>query len=205
MKEVFSKVCLSSEGNGRLSAQKSRNIFSYESLNEVEDKQWSLAVELPLHGEEVLVLNWADAANEQVSMEGEFYSRILAQLHNSPKLKSLMKVFLLKTGQIINAQSMMQKDEANFVCQQTEFDAYKEIRSGQCTQKGSKFSFDWKLSEKEFEITISIADSYIYSIKFFNSKDTYYGNVDASLIRVKTKAKLFSLKLFLSTCTASPA
>lgn len=46
---------MTGEGKGRLGFEKQQHLFSYDSLLK-EGKDWVLAVTIPLHGEEVLIL-----------------------------------------------------------------------------------------------------------------------------------------------------
>lgn len=53
------KVCLSSEGKGRLVVGNKKYVFAYDSALEEERAQWKLALHFPLRKAEVFELDWS--------------------------------------------------------------------------------------------------------------------------------------------------
>lgn len=161
-----------------------------------------MALELPLHGEEVLSLNWSGALEDKAQLDGDFYRRILFELKNKPQAKSLMKVFLLKTAQIIAARESLVKNTQNFKCEQAKYDQYKDEKVGTCAQSKNNFNFQWFIGKNYFELEIPIATRYIYKIRFQNLNNQFFSEMNATLLQRDSGKNLFSLKLFLESCTA---
>ncbi len=74
--EFLKKICLSGSGKGRLEFLSEKYRFSYDSSNDIKEKRWTLAVNVPLLGEEVVELNYVKAAEENVQVNGAFYERL---------------------------------------------------------------------------------------------------------------------------------
>ncbi len=80
------KICLSSEGKGRLTVGNNKYIFSYESALDTEEALWQLALNFPLHKTEMFKLDW--------SVKGKV------------KFTSSIEQRILKENQDINPQSL---------------------------------------------------------------------------------------------------
>ena len=93
-------VCLNSEGRGRIAVSGQTFLFQYESVNNIQKKEWGIGVALPLGGDEALFMNYKDAFLNRVRLSGPFYQRILGSL-NRPGQRRLLKQFLVVWGKIL--------------------------------------------------------------------------------------------------------
>ena len=57
-------LCLTGQGKGRLEYSRRRHVFNYESLWEPGKSQWSLALSLPLIGQELIRFDFSDKRNK---------------------------------------------------------------------------------------------------------------------------------------------
>lgn len=65
-------LCFVGEGKGRLEFSRNRHVFSYESVESVKERQWSLAMQLPLYGEEILHIGYGKSDQDRVKL-GEVF------------------------------------------------------------------------------------------------------------------------------------
>lgn len=103
--ELLDSVKLTGEGRGRLTLKKNQYVFSMESVLK-ENFDWILAVSIPLHGEEVMIL--PDLSKSQISdpetetfeerIEKEFHAlklnKILTSAEFMRELRSMIRFML---------------------------------------------------------------------------------------------------------------
>ncbi|PIK13911.1 MAG: hypothetical protein CES88_13075 [Halobacteriovorax sp. JY17] len=95
---------MSGEGRGRIKILSSTTLFSYESVSSTEEKVWKMAVDIPLHGSELLSLYWGDVERSGAKLKGNFARRIYTSLRNHQDSKdnlSHLKSFANGLGEII--------------------------------------------------------------------------------------------------------
>lgn len=76
LKKVAQTLCFSGEGRARVFHEEKKYLVSYSSMLNNEIKQWGVGFEVPLHGEETLVLNWEKWPKETLIVAGSFYERL---------------------------------------------------------------------------------------------------------------------------------
>jgi hypothetical protein len=73
----LNQICLTGEGRGRVQFFQEKHLFGQESLYSKKEKEWILALEIPIHGEEVIRLNWENALEKTgPKIEGAFFNRL---------------------------------------------------------------------------------------------------------------------------------
>jgi hypothetical protein len=154
------KICLSSEGKGRLYVQKRKYIFSYESGLEEEQANWQLALNFPLRNTETFKLDWSK--NGKVSFESSIEQKLLRE-NKTINPKSLEK-FTTGLGHLL-----------------------EEIINIRNIKKSGPKRFKWKTSRKSLKassknqrfnavFTNLVSDSHfgLMSVSYQNSKTQFY-------------------------------
>lgn len=139
---ALNSLCLSGEGPGKVVYANQTHRFSYESLNNIENKVWSLALHIPLYGEEVVHLGWQSALKGSVEVKGAFYRRILHNLAGEGakgKIKALKYAFLSLAS--IVELTTYGPDKVNKICG----------KEGLCTLKHGQL--EWSFLDGELLIS----------------------------------------------------
>ena len=76
LKKIAQTFCFSGEGRARVFHEEKKYLVSYSSMLSNEIKQWGVGFDVPLHGEETLVLNWEKWPKETLTVAGSFYERM---------------------------------------------------------------------------------------------------------------------------------
>lgn len=95
------KVCLSAEGRGRLEHSKGRHLFEFESLLDKSKRKWSLGMDLPVIGQEVLFFTYPEFANKKTRVSGTFANRLKIDIKSSTQKKELNQFFLM-VGELLS-------------------------------------------------------------------------------------------------------
>lgn len=120
--QAVQKVCLSSEGNGRLTVLNKKYVYSYESVLEADLGRWILAMSFPLRIPETFELDWSEAG--KVKFTSSIEERILKENKNiNPKS---LEDFTNKLGHL--------------------FDVIVRL---QLKQSVDNSKFDWSVSDKD--------------------------------------------------------
>jgi hypothetical protein len=69
-------LCLSLEGRGRFEWGQQKHLFRFESLKNTSKKTWTLALHIPVHGEELFELSYHDILSGVSKVKGDFYNRL---------------------------------------------------------------------------------------------------------------------------------
>jgi len=67
-------LCFSGEGKGRIEHRENKYLFDYKALHEKEKQSWTIALDLPISGQEVLIFNY-----EKIKASGPFAYRLKKQ------------------------------------------------------------------------------------------------------------------------------
>lgn len=189
------RICFNSIGKGRVQLGRNRQLFSYESLNNLDTETWSLAVNIPLRGEERFDLNYREVLDGKVKAKGRVFTEILKNKFSksSSRRKSikLMEIFLNKFSLLLKLS------KGNFLesCIKTAKD------EGLCRLRGK--SFKWKaLESNNIELNFDHSDN--LSIKFLmtdlDADQNYFRRISFRPIFSKKTNLSFNLDLFLSSC-----
>ena len=154
------KICLSSEGKGRLFVQKRKYIFSYESGLDEEHANWQLALNFPLRKTETFKLDWST--------------------NNSVVFESSIEQKLLRENKTINPKSL-----ENFTTGLGHL--LEEIINIRNLKKSGPKRFQWKSNQKSLQATSPnkkfnavftnlVSDSHfgLISVSYQNSKKQFY-------------------------------
>lgn len=188
--KLLDAVRMTGEGRGRLTLGQSQYVFSVDSVLK-DDFDWILAVTIPLHGEEVMIL--PDLRKSQITDEEteSFEERIekeFQRLKLNQKLTS--KQFLKELRSLIRfglANKLSLKRDCK--AQQSEF---------VCVLDGEKFLIN--VNEKEFNINKSLGDQNSLQLVAKNLTDSFFAQTEIRLYSnehdLQKKTSSFSLELF---------
>lgn len=188
--KLLEAVKVTGEGKGRLSLGKNKYVFSVDSVLN-EDKDWILAVAIPLHGEEVMILpdlrkshvNNAETETFEQRIQREFRARRLDKVISSDEflkeLRSLIRFIVAKELEL-KRHCDAQKDEML------------------CTLDGEKYLVS--ASEKNFYVQKFLGKGKTLEVVAKNLTDSFFSNTDFHLYTKSTEFKrkepALSLELF---------
>lgn len=189
--ELLQSVKLTGEGRGRLTLGESQYVFGVDSvLNETND--WIMAVQIPLHGEEVMIL--PDLTKKRVANEetDSFEERIEREFRRLALHKIISaEEFIQEMRSIIRFVLAPEwKGKRNCVAQK---------QDTVCELDGEKFLLS--ANEKEFTIKKTMKAGVDIQIVAKNLTKSFFGRTDIRLHsetdqKLKREASSFSLELF---------
>lgn len=188
--KLLDSVKMTGEGRGRLTLGQSQYVFSVDSvLNENFD--WILAVAIPLHGEEVMIL--PDLRKSQIAGEEteSFEERIEKEFQRLKLNNKLTSQQFLKELRTLIRFGLAKKLGLNRNCkaQQMEFI---------CELDGEKFVIE--VTEKDFNINKSLGGQNKLQLVAKNLTDSFFDQTDIRLYSdekdLVNKTSSFSLELF---------
>jgi len=188
--KLLDSVKMTGEGRGRLTLGQSQYVFSVDSvLNENFD--WILAVAIPLHGEEVMIL--PDLRKTQVSDEEteSFEERIEKEFQRLKLHDKLTSQQFLKELRTLIRFGLAKKLglERDCKAQQMEF---------VCVLDGEKFMVE--VTEKDLNINKSLGGQNKLQLVAKNLTDSFFEQTDIRLYsdekEMQKKTSSFSLELF---------
>jgi hypothetical protein len=189
-KELLTAVKLTGEGRGRLTLGQSQYLFGVDSiLNENQD--WILAVAIPLHGEEVMILPDLKKVTAQNEETESFEHRIQSEFHRLKLNKELSsQQFLAELRSLVRfILSPSWGQPHNCKAQQREF---------VCELDGEKYLIEVK--DKEFNIIKPLSGEKKLQVVAKNLTDSFFEQTDIRLysneVESKNKTSPFSLELF---------
>lgn len=167
------KVCLSSEGKGRIVINNQKYLFSYESALREEDKNWIMALNFPIYGEEYVQIDWQ---NNILQHEASFESKMLKDQKGLSPEK--LELFLKSWGQFLH-----------------------EIILLKSNQEKSK-NFNWDLGTKELKATSELQNNEVQIIFKNLVDDKYFGRYDITTQSQNAKS-LFKIEVIVRKCLES--
>jgi hypothetical protein len=99
VEKILTSVKVIGEGKGRLGFKQNSYLFSFDALIK-DSTDWLLAIEIPLHGEEVMTLKDIKAEKNPASSVESFETRINSQIDPNlknkviPELRSMIRFIL---------------------------------------------------------------------------------------------------------------
>lgn len=149
------KICLSSEGKGRLNVKGRKYIFSYESGLLDHDHSWKLALKFPLRKAEIFEIDWSNP--NKVKFTSTIEDKILRE-NRGVNPKSI-EIFTSQVGHLL-----------------------KEVLIHQSGRKEQKVEFDWKADGGS--LLASKKDSK-FKAKFTNIvAEHYFGRMSLSYVDI---------------------
>ncbi len=198
LKEGLEKVCLSAEGKGRIQYSGTKYVFALESL--LEDELWSLGLQIPAYGEEILRFDWSKADKNQVRILGSFFRRLKIQSRNIPNGKQqikLLKQYILKLGLFLKLKSLASTEKLNNLCRVDQANSFEE--SGVCKIGKSEIKFIFKDQHLYFDFVLGKKN---LRLDLFDAAPHYRRfSIYESEVKSGNKVKSpISMDLFLTTC-----
>lgn len=166
--QTLQKTCPTSEGKLKLEFQETQKHFSYSSRLEEKKNEWILGIEIPLKGEEVLVLNW----DKKPKLEGT----ILEQSHDFEEMKILelmttmfewIKFTKNKPSEILAVDCQGQSDTENYQGSCKVTTKRKGLSEISFTKKDHVWSFLFKDS-KENSVIMKLQNESENGFKFIS-------------------------------------
>lgn len=191
-------ICLNGEGKGRVRFQNSRKLFSYESINDYQEKKWRVALHLPIIGEKLLSINWGREKSGRLSVKGSFIGAMFRELKKSKngRLQSKnLKNALHNFAKTISFLSTVSESEvAN--CKRGEGHIL-------CSKKLTRLKII-KGDDKLTLIPFSNNENQSYKVVVTNDSQGHYSRI--SVLPIVTTgyndSKPFSLDLFVKGCSS---
>lgn len=182
-------LCLSGEGRGRIEYFDRKYVFSYENLLNLENKEWLLGLSLPLHGEELLKINFSD----KIRIKGNFYKRLALNAQRENKLEyERLKFFMSDLGAFLKIVALAKSGQSPCL-------------DGKCfLDKSLKFSLSKSRDEAELMATFKKRAGSQLQFSAKNPSPFYKKLIFKMLQSVGSKRKMkpFSLTLIQSECSA---
>ncbi len=168
-------LCLTGQGRGRLEHSSGRHVFNYESLWEPQKRQWSLALGLPLIGQELIRFHYG-AEGKRPKVSGGFAKRLRKERVNQ-STNGLLARFYEKLSEwlVINTERKIP----------------------------NRFS-GWNLSLDDGNLvaTAKIDSQHLFELKAF-AWDQHYERMTLSLLErlpVNRRQSILRLEMFVSAC-----
>lgn len=167
----INKVCLNLEGNGRMTVQGHKYVFSAESVWDQAKQKWSLGMGFALHGQEVIEL---DLARPNQGFLENFQQKLLKEKTGiDPKT---LQLFMNRWAAFINEVITLKKGE-----------------------QIEKPLFAWQLDKQKLVSTSKIDDENLVQATFTNPDDRYFSRTDF-LLMPQDAAKQIKIELIVRKC-----
>lgn len=133
-----------------------------------KEKEWLLALSLPLHGEEVLTLGYGEAGDSRVQVKGRFFKRMVYAARKEGKKAEIeqLKKVLAKMGVFLKVVDLVRIGD--YPCE-----------NGVCSIN-KKHSFKYEETKDELKINFSFDKDHDFHIDARN-KSPYYQKVNFTL------------------------
>jgi hypothetical protein len=152
--EEVPKICLSSQGKGRLVVSGHKFVFRFSSALDSESEKWYMSLVFPLYGEETFVVDWSEG--KLLNFEASFENKIL-QDKNKVNPEEL-HAFLEKWARLIVEINRLKLNPSQ-------------------DQKGSEFL--WSTSNKSLSATSTVLNKDRIKLEFKNlTSEDYFGRYD---------------------------
>lgn len=159
-------------------------------MNVISENSWKMAVDIPIHGEELLIINWKGADQNRTKLRGKFGTRIFsgARNHkNAKKYTPLLKTFIKGWSQLVFLNHQLISGENNKYC------------SGQNCKFGHS-DWNWTIEGDHLYIDHQISKSSSLRFDFSDFKDHSPRRVSISPPGQHLENSPFQLDLFLKIC-----
>jgi hypothetical protein len=181
LKDLMAGVQIEGEGRGRLGIDQHQYLFSYEALLQ-ENKDWILAVAIPLHGEEVMILGDLSQAKGPEQERAAFETRIRGHLPSSisqdfiREMRGLIRLIL--APKLSLSTHCTQESPSRYLC---ELDQQK---------------YEIEIAERTFKIKKNLHHSFFLELRAENLTDSVFTKSSFFLHSNQSSHPLLSLELF---------
>lgn len=177
--ELLTKVKSTGEGKGRLTAQGKQNLFGFESGLK-PNSDWILAVSIPLHGEEIMVVPNLRSPKTRMMISEGFDQRLLHSLTQELGNEELAEEYMHSLRSLLR---FLNAKELGLAVQCT-----SEKSGARCTQDGEEYSL------KIVKETLEIQKDNRITVVARNLTDSFFGQTVFSL--QSAQKDLLTLELF---------
>jgi len=149
-----------------------------------------MAVAIPIHGEELLIINWKDADKDRTKLKGKFGTRIFSSAKRHPdaqKYLPLLKTFIKGWSQIIFLNNRLKDKNIEKYC------------SGQDCKLGQS-SWNWSFNNNHLYIDHQISKSSSLRFDFSDFDGDSSRRVSISPPGQLLENSPFRLDLFVGSC-----
>jgi len=167
-------VCFTSAGRGRIELGSEKYLVSYDALLEAEKNKWSLALDIPIHGEELISIEWKD----KPAVQADF----LKNLKKPTNEQESIEAFVEGLGNILRLAS----DVKAYSCKKN------SAKSGLCELKDTS-AIRWEVSNDEFILQTTTNSKKEIEFKAHSLNKKY----ERISVFMKNTA---NLELFISSC-----
>lgn len=186
---LLKSVKVTGEGKGRLSLGQNQYVFGVDSV--LKDTDWILAVSIPLHGEEVMILKELKKKTLQDDETESFEKRIQWEFRQRKLDRKISaETFMMELRSLIRfilAEELDLKRRCN---------AHNEEYV--CTMEDEKFHIT--VSEKKYFIQKPLSNGNRLELVAQNLTDSFFSKTDFHLYtdngKASSKSPVFSLELF---------
>lgn len=164
-------------------------LFSFETVN-TKDKFWKMAVDIPVHGEELLTLGWENASLGKVKVKGRFAKRILlnsSKHKDSKKYSRLIKGFIRGWSQFVYLNNEFKKHPDLEVC-----------KDGNCKLGPGSWDFEFSDGHAIAKYHLRNKDELVFD--FSNFKDDVAQRLSVYTPTQALENTPFKLDLFIKQC-----
>jgi hypothetical protein len=188
--QLINQTRIVGEGRGRLGIDQHQYLFSYEAVTN-QNKDWIMAVSIPLHGEEVMVLPELHLYESMKATEDSFQARIESALvdyfRSRPYLpKAMNREFIWGLRAMIR------------------FSLASELGlSRNCVGSNNQYvckmdndTFEVKISDQRIKIKKELFSGYFFELHAENLTNSSFNRSNYFLHSSKTSTPILSLELF---------
>jgi hypothetical protein len=177
IEQEIPKICLSSEGRGRLVVSDHKFVFRFNSALDPESEKWYMSLVFPLYGEETFVVDWSQG--KLLSFNASFENKILAD-KNKVNPEEL-HVFLEKWAKLIVEINSLKRD-ASVIPKNSEF--------------------DWSSNKKSLTALSTVMNNDKIKLEFKNlTSENYFGRYDVFMQSEERES--IKLELIVRKCLES--
>lgn len=180
--ELWQAACPASLGKGQIFLPKRTYAFAYESIFNEQDGFWAMALDVPLRGEETLIVYM----DEQVPFSGSLLTQV--QIH--PNTLAIFKKNWLELLVFLKERQLWSKNQwSKNPCK----------LYGVC--KGKEGSVHWQFKEQEIELkTFNPLNKTTFSWKFKRMNDELKFTEQSVTLRHQKNSQTISLHLYPTSC-----
>lgn len=183
--QLLKSIKAEGEGRGRLTIRNQQNVFSYDAILK-DNSDWLLAVSIPLHGEEVMILPQLKDPQAKSSSIMGFEARIEQALEKELKDKSISAAEFSSSLRSLLRFILADKVEAPVSCQEQKIFLCRQLDQ----------EFEVQVLEQEVIIGQSNKKNYKLLAKAKILTDSFFSRTEFIFQGNDGKEPLLTLELF---------
>lgn len=177
----LNKVCLSSEGKAKIQYADGKNFVGYSSHLKVAEKEWGIGFDIPLHGEETLILNWSRFPDENLVIDGSIVAKMDPEKFQSGESQAYYQGIVSFLEWIL----FVQNKSSNLKNYQCWGQSDTELNSGRCQLNFSNSSsqevrFEFKHKKNHFYLPFGESKMVVMILDLENEK--YFERMSFSVV-----------------------